>query len=308
MIGRHTEREREVTPLVQSQKLPPSMASSSDQAHVVEDRCKSLVSKIAPPMPCVRTMFSVTFEVHHWVRETKLHGSGDPVEAIWRTTNAMTAGYRGGFLAPGGTTRISYSLMELEVPLNFHQPIIDQIRRAAVSLLTGDMYVRRPTLYSMTVTINRLTHRVVPHREVSEGGEVDGEDREGEEVPVAKSAVEAKDQEKPDMGGGGGEVKAGEEGPEAKLALKELIIGGGGDISSDDDDDIVMAFSVGSFSNLKYDPDRGLKPIRDGTCDVDFPESTGDPDAFRVLHSGSEEPPYPKLPGSGSSLEEEEAD
>ncbi|KAK4751729.1 hypothetical protein SAY87_020527 [Trapa incisa] len=174
------------------------MGSSSTLSLSIELDCKSRVSEIGVPVPCHRTAFSVTFEIHHHVRLTRLYnGSGDTVETKTHAVNATTAEFRCIILIAGGTSRISQKLMELEVPLAFHQSIIVQIRGAAMYLLTRDMYVPGHAIYPMTVKIDRQTHRIVYLRE---GEEIEADEREqqpkgGElEVPVvAEPAVKAND-------------------------------------------------------------------------------------------------------------------
>lgn len=143
-------------------------------------------------------MFSVKFRYQHLVRETKLqHDSGNPVETIHEST-ASTADilYCGCFIFSGGVTGISLALVELDVPLYLHQQIIDDIRGAAVTLLTN--HALQPALFSMEVSISRMTHCIIPNSDI-----IGREERGGEEGSLADPIVVPGDEEGLDIGNGG---------------------------------------------------------------------------------------------------------
>ncbi|KAK4751207.1 hypothetical protein SAY87_004689 [Trapa incisa] len=191
------------------------MASYSFPSLSIEVHCKSRVSEIGVPVPRHRTAFSVTFEIHHRVRLTRIYSdSGVTITTKTHAVKVATAEYLSTIVFSDGTSGISHTLMELEVQLLIHQQIIDQIRRAAVHILIGDVYSPRHALYPMTVKIDRLTYRAVILRV---GEEIDPEEanerdkpigEEQEEPLVVESALNS-DGDKADPNiGGGGEVAA----------------------------------------------------------------------------------------------------
>ncbi|KAK4781592.1 hypothetical protein SAY86_015694 [Trapa natans] len=148
------------------------MASYSFPSLSIEVHCQSRISEIGVPVTCHRTAFSVTFEIYHRVRLTRLYCDSGVTKT--HAVKVATAEYRSAFVFSDGTSGITHTLMELEVTLLIHQQIIDQIRRAAVYILIGDdVYSPGHAIYPMTVKIDRLTYRTVILRD---GEEVDREE------------------------------------------------------------------------------------------------------------------------------------